>query len=204
MNTSSKSKLKVAIMRIFTIALLLTLGFTVGDLAAQEALKYDIPKGWFESPELRERWLGQDPTAYLKKDQHSIGITHYGLKNSRFKIPDDFVRWIKDIFKDVDSESSVQVAGKAGTLIKLHYEHEGYTEHHGVIVPPEYVYEEFLVLPAEEGFWALIFSFRQIGPSYLKKFEEEDIKTRKKDLHEILKAWGRFLKTCQLPAASKP
>jgi hypothetical protein len=166
-------------------------------LFASEALKYDIPKGWFESPEPRERWLGQDPTVYLKNGHHSIGITHYGLKNSRFKTPDDFTRWLKDVFKDVDSESSVQVAGKVGTLIKLHYEYEGHTDHHGAMVPPQYDYEEFLILPAEEGFWVLIFSFRQIGPGYLKKFGDEDIKRRTKDLHETLKAWDRFLKTCQ-------
>lgn len=168
------------------------------ELFASETLKYDIPKGWFESPEPLERWLGQDPTVYLKNGQHSIGITQYGLKNSRFKAPDDFVRWVKDIFKEVDSERSLQVAGKAGTLIKLHYEYEGHMDHHGAMAPPQYVYEEFLVLPAEEGFWALIFSFRQIGPGYLKKFEDQDIKARKKDLHEILRAWARFLKTCQL------
>ncbi len=173
-------------------------------LSASETLKYDIPKGWFKSPETSERWLGQDPTVYLNNGDHSIGITHYGLENSRFKMPDDFARWIKDIFKDIDSESSVQVAGKTGTLIKLHTDSEGYTDHHGARVPPEYVYEEFLILPAEEGFWALILSFRQIGPGYLKKFEGEDVKTRKKDLHAILKVWSHFLKTCRLPAASKP
>lgn len=170
---------------------------TKKSLPASETLTYDIPEGWFETPDPRERWTGPDPTAYLRNGRHSIGITHYGLENSQFKTPEDFVRWIKNIFEEFDSESSVQVAGKAGTLIKLHYDHEGYTDHHGAMIPPEYVYEEFLILPAEEGFWALIFSFRQVGPVYLRKFEGEDIKTRKKDLREMLKDWDRFLKTCQ-------
>jgi hypothetical protein len=140
-------------VRIFPLTLSFLFFLSSGRLQAQ-TLKYDIPEGWFESPEPRERWLGQDPAVYLKNGAHSIGITHYGLKNSRFKTPDDFVRWIKNIFKHVDSESLVQVAGRIGTLIKLHYEDEGYTEHHGAMVPPRYVYEEFLVLPSEEGFWA--------------------------------------------------
>lgn len=179
---------------------LLTLLFLIAAppaLFASETLKYDVPKEWFESPEPRERWLGQDPTVYLKNGDHSISITHYGLANSRLKTPDDFVGRIKGIFKDVDSESVVQVAGKAGALIKLHYEYEGHADHHGAMAPPQYVYEEFLTLPAEEGFWALIFSFRQTGPSYLKKFGDEDIKTRKKDLKEIRKDWDRFLETCE-------
>ncbi len=161
------------------------------------SLKYDIPEGWSEFPQPRERWSGEDPTVYLKNGHHSIGITHYGLADSQFKTPDDFVRWIKNIFEKVDSESSVRVAGKAGTLIKLQYEYEGYMDHHGAIIPPEYVYEEFLILPAKEGFWALIFSFRQIGPGFSKKIEGRDVQTRKKDLKALLKTWDRFLKTCQ-------
>lgn len=157
-------------------------------LFAAETLKYDVPEGWSKRPEARERWLGQDPTEYLQNGAHSIGITHYGLKDSRFQTPEDFVRWIKEIYQGVDSESPLPVAGRAGTRITVHAEEEEHTDHHGATAPPRYVYEEFIVLPDGEGFWALIFSFHRTG---------DDIKKRNADLQEIRKDWSRFVKTCR-------
>ncbi len=151
---------------------------------------YSPPEGWRQDS-TRERWLGEDPTLSFRQGNALIRVTHYGLTDSKFQSPAEFRDWLKKLFETRTMKSeNISLAGKTAERIRLEYSYEGHTDHHGAYMPPEFIKEEFIILPLDKGFLVLNINIHQMEPEFYTESE--------KDQKEIFDKWEQFLKSISL------
>ena len=173
---------------------------------AEEVLNCAEPRDWGRVYDTRERWGGPDPTLAYRNGSNDIKVTHYGLTDSQFQTEEEYISWIKKVIGDplfdLDDKGArggevreMTVAGKAAKWFQFQYEYEGFTDHHGAVIPHESVYEEFVIVPAEKGFWAVVLSNHRVGPFGSAPDRAPDEKTSKREL--LLQTWKQFLESCR-------
>lgn len=185
--------------RLFFLFLLLFLGVKV-IYAASVRLDYSVPEGWRKDRNAEERWLGPDPTVSLKRGPARIMITHYGLVDSRYASPDEFLPWLRSIFdpNDFTSVEDVKVAGRDGKRVKLYYETADYTSFEGTYIPAEYTYEEFIIFSVEEGFYVLTLTIKKSVFSPTQEVIDSIRDLSDKEFSKHLRIWENFLKSCEI------
>ena len=176
-------------------------------LTPEDIIEYDVPEGW-KYAKARSRWLSPDPTFKLEKSyMASIKVALYGInEDTGFSTPgaleDKIDKLLHDANKTVDTTS---VAGKEAKSIQLYYEQSGFTDEHGVYVPENFVHDEFVILPLEEGFLVLnlVISWDFPMPSPSLSVEEAD-NDYDREVAQIFKDWRIFLKSCSFKPATRP
>lgn len=165
---------------------------------AGEDLDFPARGEWFLMPETesRERWGGPDPTQTYRYDRHWIKVTHYGLKDSAYKTPEDYISWLEQILEKPKEVSEITVAGRKAKKLRFEYEHEGFMDHHGARIPHEHVYEEFVIVPAEEGFFSVVVSIVHTSPFFgYESPAGRPPKPSEAELKPLLERWERFLES---------
>ncbi len=147
----------------------------------------------------RERWLGSDPTFSYNHYFDRIKVTHYGLESSRYETPEQYIAHLRNLFGEFKILQTKDIMGKKAELIRIEYDYPEHTGHHGEYVPHEFVYEEFIILPVQEGFLVFNFNIHSIVPMPLSIFTREKAESEweEKQLQNI-KVWRKFLKSCKV------
>lgn len=177
----------------------MTKGLNAEEIAAQQDIKQDIdfefevPKGWFRQPDGRERWGGPDPTFVYRHGRERITLTHYGLEGSHVKTSEDYLSWLGRVLDAPKSTEEITVAGKKTRLLRFEFHYEGFQDHHGAFIPHEFVYEEFVVIPAQSGFWSLNLNISRVAPFQFDAFPEKRLEERSTEFASVIKDWKWFL-----------
>jgi len=166
----------------------------------EDVLRCDelVTEGW-HFRDKRERWLGDDPALKYRNDLSLIRITHYGLENSSFETPEEYMAHLQNIFDELESVEPTSLAGREGISVRLRYEHPEFTGHHGEYISHEYSYEEFIIVPIDKGFLVFNLTLHHALPMP-ESFYKEDAAAEEwqKELVGKVKTWKKFLKSCSI------
>ncbi len=169
------------------------------DISPDDIIDYVVMDNW-EYSKARERWLGPDPTFKLARRIYiSIRVTLYGLEGSRINTPEEFEEPLDQMFMgDQKTIETVMIDGAKAKSIRIYSERGDHIDYHGGYVPPDYILDEFVILPLEEGF--LVFNFTAHWhvplPDLSLSPEEADSDTDRAFLI-VLQEWQSFLKSCR-------
>jgi len=166
----------------------------------QDVLQCDdlTDEGW-RFRDRRERWLGDDPTLKYRNGLNLIRITHYGLEDSGFRTPAEYVEHLQKIFDELEAVEPTSLAGREGILVRLRYEHREFTGHHGEYVPAEYSYEEFIIVPMDEGFLVFNLTLHHALPMPEGFYKGDEAVTGwEEELFQQVKTWQKFLASCSI------
>ena len=157
--------------------------------------------GWWLKDN-RERWLGDDPAVKYRSGRNLIRVTHYGLEDSGFETPEEYLAHLQNLFDKPESIEPTSLAGREAISARLRYEHPEYTGHHGEYIPHEYSYEEFIIVPmdqADQGFLVFNLTLHHSVPMRII-FHEEDPSAEEweKELAKKVKTWKKFLESCSI------
>ncbi|GEM_PF-2628048 len=151
------------------------------------------PPHWHIYPLDEERWMGGDPTLTFNNPlESSVRITFYGLEKSRFKAPAEFYDFLKRVLNEPAVEKDMEVGGFAAKYFRFRYSYESATDVHGASMLAEAVYEEFVVVPLEKGFYCFNLTLRRVSDSPVMQKQYEMQGELSKNLRDI-KDWNEFL-----------
>lgn len=156
-----------------------------------------LPAGWRVFPDTQERWMGSDPTvAFNQPNQDGVRVTYYGLDSSRFQSADQFLQYINRVINPAESNKGIMIGGRQARILQFRYSYEKHTDSHGTEVPAEAVFEEFVIVPLERGFYAFSITLRHTTPNSLVE-STEAIKYGIEDNQRKLREWYEFLDSVQ-------
>ena len=158
-----------------------------------------LPAGWAVFPGAQERWMGNDPTvAFNHPNQDGVQVTYYGLDSSRFHSAEEFLQYIKRVINPSESEKGILIGGRQATILQFRYSYEKHSDIHGTNVPGERVFEEFVIVPLERGFYAFAITLRSTTPNSLVE-SSQAIQYEIENNQRKLRQWYEFLDSVQFP-----
>jgi hypothetical protein len=155
------------------------------------------PPHWHIYPGMGERWMGGDPAlCFNNPADSSVRVTYYGLEKSRFNTPEAFIDFLKRTLDEPEQEKEMTVGNQPAKYFRFRYSYEGFTDHHGARVPAEAVYEEFVIVPVEKGFYSFNLSLHRRGQDPALETQSELQAQLTVNLRDI-KDWNQFLESVQ-------
>jgi hypothetical protein len=155
------------------------------------------PKDWIYE-QCRERWLGNDPCFVFRNAANYIKATYYGLDDSKFKKPDDFINHLKGLFGKFHAEDKVKIDGREAVRIKLRYEQGNRHDHDGMFIMPMFLYEEFLILPLKKGFLVFNLNLNHHTPLPSDFARENDSEELYSGAYDEYRIWLQFTESCKI------
>ncbi len=166
-------------------------------LTLNGTIRCQEPESWsYEN--CRERWLGPDPCFAFRSVNNYIKVTYYGLDDSRFKKPGEFITHLKELFGSIKAAEKVRIDGREATRIKLRYDQGNYRDPHGAHRPPEFIYEEFIILPLKKGFLVFNFKLNHSTPLPADFSREQAQQNLYGNSYDEYQAWVLFTGSCKI------
>lgn len=152
-----------------------------------------LPAGWTPFPDARERWLGMDPSVtFNHSNRDGVQVTYYGLDASKFHAAGEFIEYLKRVVNPAESEKEILIGGKKAAILQFRYAYDKHTDVHGTDVPAERVFEEFVIVPLDRGFYAFAITLKSKTPNSLVE-NSQAIKYEVENNQRKLREWYQFL-----------